>query len=276
MASQFLLAVVSFHGFVILHECGHQSASSNSFLNTLTGHWCSLFCFMPYFPWKYIHAEHHLYAGNLDLDPTLKGVRDYREQPLKGLVFQLAWRTWIPLLAFVQHLVLWNYPLMLFKLGQLKGRRLTNCLISITFVPMVYLALHAVFPRLFVISNFALALVIYLVIVELVNFPHHLGTNLFRSISEEKKKLALWEQSRVTRSCYYPPIISELLFLNFNFHIEHHFFPTLPWFHLRRARKLLRQALGNEYEECITINWNLHNRRKDFRGVFLKGVSNSR
>jgi fatty acid desaturase len=225
---------------------------------------------MPYFPWKYIHTEHHTWTGNLDRDPTLKAIRDYREdRHLKNGLVSLAWRTWVPLLAFLQHLVLWSYPLMLLKVGRLRGWRLARSLFSILLLPFAYGMLHWLWPQLFNLANFALSFVIYLVFVELINFPHHLGTEVFRA-TENGQKLVLWEQTRVTRSCYYPIIISELLLLNFNFHIEHHLFPTLPWFQLRRARALVRRALGNEYQECMGISWNLENRQKDPREVFLK------
>lgn len=270
LSSQFVFAIVSFHSFAILHECGHGTASWLPWLNTLTGHYCSLFCFMPYFPWKYIHTEHHTWTGNLNRDPTLKAVRDYREdQRFKNGILCLAWRSWVPLLALMQHLVLWSYPLMLLQMGRLRGWRLVSSVFSILLLPFTYATLYWLWPHLFNVANFALAFVIYLVFVELINFPHHLGTEVYRT-TEKGQKLVLWEQTDVTRSCYYPVIMSELLLLNFNFHIEHHLFPTLPWFQLRRARTLVRQALGDEYQECVGISWNLENRSKDAREVFLK------
>jgi fatty acid desaturase len=267
--SQFLFAVLFFHHFAILHECGHETASARSWLNTLTGHYASLFCFMPYYPWKYIHSEHHAWAGNVERDPTLKAVRDYRpSNRLTNGAVRLAWRTWVPLLAFIQHLVLWSYPLMLLKMGQLRGRRLLRCVASVLLLPVAYAGLHLCVPEYFNLANFGWSFVIYLVLVELINFPHHLGTEVFHTTSEGRK-LPLWEQARVTRSCYYPPVVSELLLLNFNFHIEHHLFPNLPWHELRKARRLLRQALGSSYQECVGISWNVENRKKDIREVFL-------
>jgi fatty acid desaturase len=181
----------------------------------------------------------------------------------------MAWRTWVPLLALMQHLVFWSYPLMLMKLGRLRGWRLACSIFSILLLPFTYGLLHWFWPQLFNLANFALAFVIYLIFAELINFPHHLGTEVYRT-TEKGQKLVLWEQNHVTRSCYYPVLVSELLLLNFNFHIEHHLFPALPWFQLRRARALVRQSLGNEYQECVGISWNLQNRRRDAREVFLK------
>jgi acyl-lipid omega-6 desaturase (Delta-12 desaturase) len=56
--------------------------------------------------------------------------------------------------------------------------------------------------------------------------------------------------------------VSELLVLNFNFHVEHHLFPSLPWYRLRKARRLVTAALAASYQECIGISWNLGNRTR--------------
>ena len=268
--AQILLVLIFFHNFALLHECGHENSSRFTWLNTLTGHYASLFCAMPYFPWKYIHTEHHTWAGNLHRDPTLKAVRDYRETDrLKNATVGLAWRTWVPLLAFFQHLVFWSYPLMLLKMGRLPGRRLLACVVSVLLLPTVYVSLYLSLPHLFNLVNFGPAVLIYLVLVELVNLPHHMGTEIYGATATAGK-LPVWQQTHVTRSCYYPKVMSELLLLNFNFHIEHHLFPNLPWHQLRRARHLVRSSLGDGYQECVGISWNLENRRKDVREVLLK------
>src|SRR5262249_49164444 len=132
LLSQLLFALIFFHNFAILHECGHETCSSSGLLKPLTGHYASLFCFMPYFPWKYIHAEHHSWAGIRERDPTLRAVLDYRESHrVKTWIIQLAWKTWLPLFSVVQHMVLWTYPLMLLKIGRLRGRRLAFSLASV-------------------------------------------------------------------------------------------------------------------------------------------------
>jgi fatty acid desaturase len=75
LLSQVLLAVVFFNSFGLLHECGHGSASSSPAVNALLGHWASTFCFIPYYPWKYIHQKHHAITGNLERDPVLKSLQ---------------------------------------------------------------------------------------------------------------------------------------------------------------------------------------------------------
>jgi acyl-lipid omega-6 desaturase (Delta-12 desaturase) len=269
LLAQLLFVVVFFHGFALLHECGHGSCSKNETVNTIVGHCTSLLCFMPYYPWKYIHAEHHTWAGNLHRDPTLKLVRDYeKSQKVKNWAIRLAWRTWIPLLALFQHIVFWTYPWTLYREGRLQGKRLWRSIASIVFLGGTYAAIATWGPSWVQLQYFWPALVIYLITVELINFPHHMGTQLF-SNTDHNSKLPLWRHNEVTRSCYYPPGLADLLLLNFNFHTEHHLFPDLPWFRLGDARLLAKEALGDEYCETIGINWNLENRSKDATRVFL-------
>lgn len=269
LAAQLMFVVAFFHGFALLHECGHGSCSSNERLNTVLGHIASLLCFMPYYPWKYIHSEHHTWAGNVNRDPTLKLVRDYeKSQKAKNAVIRIAWRTWVPVLALFQHIVFWTYPWSLYREGRLHGKRLWRSVASIAFLGGAYTALALWGPAWLQFSCFAPALVIYLVVVELINFPHHMGTQLF-SNTHSHEKLPLWKHNEVTRSCYYPPGIADLLLMNFNFHTEHHLFPDLPWFRLGEARTLTKNALGDSYCETIGINWNLENRSKPATEVFL-------
>lgn len=266
LLSQLIFPVVFFQGFAILHECGHGSFSSKSWLNTLVGHYASPLCFLPYFSWKIQHAQHHVWSGNLDKDPALKLLRQWRATQRVPVVVQVAWRSWIPLAGAANHIVYWTYPITIFRTGT--AGQLRRCIASLIWMVAVYGSLFYAFPETFTIGNFALAIFLYLVGVELVNLPHHSDQ------PATSEKLALWDQAFTTRSCYYPKLVSELLVLNFNFHIEHHLFPTLPWYRLRGARALIKPALGAGYKEAIGIRWNLVNRSKDLREV-LKAQAES-
>lgn len=259
LLSQLLLAVVFFHGFALVHECGHGSAFRQNWLNVLVGHVASVFCLIPYYPWKYIHQKHHTWAGNIERDPVLKSLRTWRAHGVPRLV-RLAWWSWIPLGAALQHVVYLSYPLVMWRAGEMNAPKAVRSLISILWLVVAH-ALSIAFVPEVTWSNVALAVVVYLVVEELVNLPHHVDMSTF------EQKLPLWEQHLATRSCYYPPVVSELLVLNFNFHIEHHWFPTLPWYRLRKARALVRPALGEAYEEAVGIAWNLKNRTRDLQTI---------
>ena len=269
LLSQIIIAIFFFHNFSLLHECGHGNGFSNKTINTFFGHYASVFCFLPYFPWKYIHQEHHKWSGALDKDPTLKEVRKIRETNKLSPLVDFAWRTWIPILGLLQHTVFWLYPMKLLMDKQMPWSKRWRTTLSVALLPTSYFLLAKGLPGYLNFRNFGLAILIYLVLVEVVNLPHHSDLPGYY-LEKAGTKLPVWEQWKVTRSCYYPKFISEFIILNFNFHIEHHLFPSLLWYRLRRARELVRPLLGAEYNESQTIHWALKNRVRSAAAVYLE------
>ncbi len=258
--AQLLLVVVYFHGFGILHDAGHGAVSKRRATNVLVGHWASVFCFLPFYPWKFIHQEHHTWAGNIVRDPTLELVKGFDPHRwFRYGLLRFCWVLWIPLSGVAQHFVFWFYPFKLLASPKVDWGKKSRCVFSMAFLLLVYAALHWMAPSLFHIRNFWPSMLLYMVVVELVNLPHHLGTEM---TDDERGKLPVWRQAITTRSCYYPFPVSEILFLNFNFHVEHHVFPNLPWWTLRGLRQQIRDRTSG-YQECLGISWNLRNRRKD-------------
>jgi fatty acid desaturase len=268
LVAQLLFVVVFFHSFVVLHDCGHGSASSLPWLNTLTGHYVSLFCFMPYFPWKYLHNEHHVWAGNVHRDATLAATCSHRDpRRLKNRLLRLAWMSWLPAIAFVRNCFLWAYPLTLPRDWRNRGR-LLPCLASVIVPTVVYLGLFIACPAQFHPLHFAPAFVLYFMVTELANLPFHIGIGPVLD-EDPRAKLPVWQHDRLTRSCRYPALVARFLMLNFNLHTEHHLFPNLPWYELERARNLVRAVASAEYQESNSLSWSIANRRRDVLDVFL-------
>jgi fatty acid desaturase len=260
LLAQPIFATVFFRSFGLLHEAGHGNCSSKRWLNDLTGHWASILCFTPFLPWRDLHQKHHVWAGNAARDPTMRNLKVWREAGKVPWLVRFGWRSWIPLAALAQHVVFWSYP---FRLVREDRSKLLPSAFSVLLLPAAYAAAYLAAPALFHPANFAPAFLIYLVAEELVNIPHHVDLCTFDG------RLPLWAQAAATRSCYYPVGLSEFFVLNFNFHTEHHFFPSLPWYRLRRARPLVKAALGNAYHEAIGIRWNLAHRSESIeRAVF--------
>jgi len=249
LAAQLLLPIVFFQAFSLLHDCGHGSFARGRGWNTFVGHCASVLCFMPYFPWKYIHTEHHVWAGNVERDPGLALVRRARDTQKLPWLLAGAWRTWLPLGSFAQHVVYWSYPITARGSRRLQAPQRWRCAASVALLIVAYVGLPLALPSLFTLRNFAPAIFLYLMLVELVNVPHHVG------LTGYQEKLPLWKQHLPTRSCNYPPIVSELLVLNFNFHIEHHLFPSLPWYRLRSAHQRVRAKLASNYREARGLDW---------------------
>jgi len=52
--------------FIIFHDCGHGSFTSNRNANTILGYITGILTFTPYYEWRHEHAEHHAEVGDLD------------------------------------------------------------------------------------------------------------------------------------------------------------------------------------------------------------------
>ncbi|PSN62261.1 delta-12 fatty acid desaturas-like protein [Corynespora cassiicola Philippines] len=67
--------------WVLGHECGHMNFSPSSTLNDAVGFLLHSFLLTPYFSWKSSHRRHHIYANNMKKDhnyvPPTRG--DYAE-----------------------------------------------------------------------------------------------------------------------------------------------------------------------------------------------------
>jgi len=114
---------------------------------------------------------------------------------------------------------------------------------------------------------------LYLLLVEVVNFPHHLQLEN----SEKGPAIPAWEQEPYARSCLYPRWISELVVLNFNYHVEHHLFPDVPWYDLPRLSQKLVPDLGPNYKTDPGFEWILTNRKRNLDSVLvLSAVADSK
>jgi fatty acid desaturase len=187
-------------------------------------------------------------------------LRRWRDTQVPPLV-RASWRTWIPLGAILQHVVFLMYPYQMWRSNELSRAKAIRVAVSIAWMAFSYALLHWLAPDIVRFSKLAPALFLFVVAEELVNTPHHADVAGF------DHKLPVWEQYRASRSCYYPPGVSELLVLNFNFHTEHHLFPKLPWCRLRYARSLVKRRLGSRYHEAIGLTWNVENRRSSIQAI---------
>lgn len=268
IASQFIFALFFIHNFMIMHEAGHGNLHNNKWVNYIVGHYSSLFCFMPFFGWKYIHHEHHVWNGNLDKDWTLRRFRQWRSEGKVPGLMRFAWQSWVPIIALMQQFFIFSYPFVMKKFGKNNSRMFWQGIFSNLWVFIGIATIHYCYPEYFNFANLWLAFLLYLVGQELVNLPHHAGVPVFHT-NENRNMLHAWEQHYSTRSCYIPPYLSELLVLNFNLHIEHHMMPTLPWFRLNKARRLVKETLGKDYVEVGDLAWNVTNRTKNAEDVIL-------
>lgn len=260
--SQILFCIVILHSFILLHEAGHYSCVNSRIWNTILGHYFSILCCMPFYPWTYIHYEHHKWTGHIDKDPVFELLK--RARATNGLpwLIRFGWRSFLPFGVFFMHLVYWSYPLKLIKQRKMNKKMFQRTLFSVFFLMTMYFILFYGFSTVFKIHYFILPAIGYGILWELLTTAQHLGLPSFTTRPQ------LHQHAQTTRSTIFPNFIGKYVFLNFGLHLEHHFYPALPWHELNKARVLLKPVLKNNYNEVIGGVWNFKTRQQDMR-VFL-------
>jgi fatty acid desaturase len=259
------ISMLIFRNFGLMHEAVHNQAHPHSLLNSIMGVISGCLCLLPYYLWKKIHLEHHYWAGNVDKDPTLEIVKRYPASSSKMQAWMsFCWRTRLPFPAFVQHVVFWGHATRLWLKNIKEPMYWIYLFGPVAFWTGVILMLDT--TQLGILFG---SIGLYLYMVEAINFPHHAGAYIEDS-SLNKNHLPVWEQHLVARSCVYPKWFQSLVLLHFNYHIEHHTFPDLPWHQLDRAHRLLTGAPELAPQLIIIGNSWLEERRQGTFGEFVR------
>lgn len=224
-----LLAVLYFRSFSQMHEAVHNCLIPNRRVNNLLGILYGGFCGLPFEQWRESHVKHHFWAGNIEQDPVMAFVKHHRVLPPKlHNALKTTWFLWVPFPAFVQNALFW-------KLALSQPAKSTPEKLSLLAPLAIFtLAATAAFASGTATILF-LSVYLYLIAIEIVNFPHHLQLPYLK----DQERLPLWEQYQIARSCLYPKWFAQWIVLNFNYHSEHHMYPDAPWHSLPHIHERL-------------------------------------
>ena len=233
-ALQIFLGASCFRFFVIVHEAGHRSLFKSRVANDIAGFIGSIFCFVPLYPWRSIHYQHHKWVGVIDKDPTqneLMGMKKWGAG--MNLLFRVIWFTWFPLMFFVFIFRLfWGKPFRDLMKGDKKNA--IQGFISLAVILAPRIAVLSVFGWKWALLYLGPMSYAYLFVNEQVSLPQHSGLFPFLS-HDHPKPIPFHEQDQVSRTTAKPGLLPVLLAFNFNLHTEHHLYPSVPWYWLPRV-----------------------------------------
>jgi fatty acid desaturase len=187
-------------------------------------------------------------------------VRDFDSKRISAKMLNFFWQKWIPATAFMQHTVFWIAGFQHSK-RRLKRSNYAVFLGSYMAPALTYFVLYRL--NTFTFLNAAPGIILYLILVEIVNLPHHLRVLQFRGDNAIPFSL----QFQVCRSCLYPRWFARNVLNNFNYHTEHHIFPRLPWYRLDAIQQQVQNAIGSDYNWCDKYQWIVENRKRDIGEV---------
>ena len=168
---------------------------------------------MPFYPWRYIHADHHVWTGWRDLDPTMGQLRPRELSSVARRTADFCWKAWIPVFCLTFSAGnFWNLRRLRRQWKSGKPRR--EFLFSILFLVMcdpLLLSQNAHIPKK-------------------------------SSGGVKVAPIALHAQDEYTRSLLFPRWVSKWILLYFDRHGVHHFVPNLPLYRLG----VIRERVSNE------------------------------
>lgn len=229
--------------YLILHEALHGAVSDNRRLNNFIGHSSGWLIALPFLVRRRYHMAHHTWTAHPVNDPENKSMIEkfsvMTRQQERTLEFM--WKHWIPMIAANHFLANWRAPFVARAQGDTSARIMKEIRFARLYL-VGYLAMAGValaFGHLAALVLFYLVIWLFLFfMVELLNLPHHAEAPL---LAKDAERLQYWEQDRVSHDCESLPFWSRFVILNFNLHIVHHAFPSVPWYRLSEAHSLLTQ-----------------------------------
>ncbi|QDK38642.1 fatty acid desaturase [Bdellovibrio sp. NC01] len=229
LVGQCLFAIAVLQWFVLLHDFGHNVFFKSGTANWIWGHVASIFCLVPFTPWKFIHAQHHTWTGWQDKDPTMESTLPQNGNNSRRKVARFAWRWWIPVLAISFSVKnFWNMP----RLFRLFPRTKERWQFVFSFLVM-QLTFWVIFPHTpHIWKIWTVGYLLFLVIADPLLISQHSHVPQKIAGSEEVRPVPVYEQDQFTRTLFFPPFVSKYILLSFDAHGPHHIWPKIPCYFL--------------------------------------------
>ncbi len=217
----YMIAAASLHGISLFtHEAVHGVLSRNKVLNRVFGIVCAMPVLQNYSAYKVLHLRHHKHLGN-------EGDPDHYDN-YTGWTWMVFSMHWLRLIV--------GYPIyivMIPILGFREGTRPHRCWIVaeiLLLFTLIGIAI-SVTPWHVILNAWLIPMIIINTMVNIRGMSQH-------TFLEEPE-----DPVRGTRSILTNPV-TEFFMCNENYHLEHHLFPRVPWYNLKRLHGEIKEQLG--------------------------------
>jgi fatty acid desaturase len=234
------------------HEFGHRSAFKTRWLNDFFYQVCSFLDYFEAYKWRWSHTHHHSRTIHLGIDYEIQVSRPANLINLFVTDFFAIERVWGEFKTIFWHSLgimtpiakdcvpeserwkmIWNSRLyMAIKMGIIIWSYQIG-----SFLPCMFFILPLIYGG---------------TLFQFVAMLQHGGL-----------KADTWDHRESTRTVYFNPILGWLLYLNMNYHIEHHLFPQVPFYNLPKLHKLIK-------DQCPAPNTSFYDGMKTMVPAILK------
>jgi fatty acid desaturase len=224
----YLVAAASLHGISLFtHEAVHGVLSDNRAVNRALGIACALPVLQNFSAYKVLHLRHHKHLGH-------EGDPDHYDNYTQWtwLVFTMHWVRLI--IGYPIYIVM--IPILGFRQGNASDKR------WILFESLLLLGLVAAavvtVPATILLHVWLIPMLIINTLVNIRGMSQH-------TFLEEPD-----DPVQGTRSILTNPI-TEFFMCNENYHLEHHLFPRVPWYNLKRLHGAVREQLTDRHAPFV-------------------------
>lgn len=217
----YLLAAAALHGISLFtHEGVHGTLSTSSDINRLLSIACALPVLQNYSAYKVLHLNHHRHLG-------MEGDPDHYPNYTRWtwLVFVMHWLRLI--IGYPVYIVM--IPILGFRQGTRIDRAwiVVECLLlAVLIVTVCWLPL----PGSLLLHGWLIPMLFINSMVNIRGISQH-------TLLEHASDPVAGTRSILTNR------LTAFFMCNENYHLEHHLFPRVPWYNLRRLHDLLRAQL---------------------------------
>ncbi|KAI1497972.1 Delta(12) fatty acid desaturase [Biscogniauxia marginata] len=265
--------------WILAHECGHGAFSRYPVLNDFVGWILHSLLLVPYFSWKITHARHHRYTGHMEKDSAFvpQTESDWKSKQSNRFYRFLSSTEDTPIMSVVKlvghQLVGWQLYL-LFNVTSGKGSKPLKGTISERFyieshfdptgplflpsqrllvvfsdigLILMLVLLYAAAMKLGAMEVSLLYLVPYLWVhhwLVAITYLHHTHPAVVH-YAQNSWTFTKGALSTIDRDFGF---IGRHFFHNIiDYHVVHHLFPKIPFYHARTATRAIRPLLGDIY-----------------------------
>jgi len=242
--------------FVVGHDCGHQSFSSNKALNDIVGNIVHSSIMVPYHGWRISHRTHHANHGHVENDESWTPVTKSQLTGMDKLA-KLG-RLLFPMPLFAYPFYLFNRSpgkngshfdpkSDLFVPGEENMIKTSNAF-QLGFIGILAACTFALGPMA-MFKLYVLPYWMFVVWLDVVTYLHHHGP------SDPEEEIPWyrndeWDYMRGGLSTIDRDYgIFNKIHHDIGTHVVHHLFPQIPHYHLCKATDAVKPVMGEYYRE---------------------------
>ena len=214
------------------HEYGHRTVFKSRKLNDFFYEVSSFIAFFEPNSWRWSHTHHHSRTIHLAIDyeiqvprpPSLLDLFLWDMFGIKRVYFELK-KIFMHSIGFITPVAKDCVPEKVID-RMIWTSRIYLTIILLTIFSAFYL--NSFLPIMFVLT------------------PQLYGSPLLQlttMLQHGGLKADSWDHRENTRTIYMNPILGWLLYMNMNYHIEHHIFPTVPFYNLPKLHHQIKNQL---------------------------------